>query len=73
MKKELFAWDGWDEHDTMDFSFYSCKMIKDFGPLKKGEEYDTIYISYEKGIIEATDDEGKTLHKVKFTLTPVES
>lgn len=51
---------------------HNCKVIKDFEPFKVGEEYETIYISYEKGLMEGLDDEGVLVKSVKLSLSTAE-
>ena len=68
MEKEYFDWDGWDQMEIMDFLFYNVKFVKDLGCFKKGEEFGSLILSYEKGIIEAYNkDETEVVKSQKFT------
>jgi hypothetical protein len=47
----IFEYEYYDEEQETTISMYNCKMLKDFGELKKGEYYDKINIEYPIGEI----------------------
>lgn len=73
MESQIFIWrEGWDKQDTMSFSFYDCEIIQDFGYLKKGERYSTIFVDYEYGELTPLDDNDQEMEAIKMKLVPVE-
>lgn len=49
--------------------FTDCKMLVDFGPVKKGSVWNTIQISFQNHrVIEFIDDSGKVIHTVPYKL-----
>lgn len=72
LEMNLFTWEGWDEQDTMSFSFYKVEFVRDFGVFRKGEKFPDIFYSFDTGIIEAYGYDGIPVKKQRFTLTPIE-
>jgi hypothetical protein len=73
MESKIFIWhEGWDIQDTMTFSFYNCEILQDFGYLRKGEEYSSIYVDYENGELTPFDDNDQEMEVIKMKLVPVE-
>ena len=59
------AWFDWD--DLGDFiEFNDVIFLKDFGPIKKGEEYTEVYVSFTHGILQACKESGNATHELKF-------
>lgn len=52
MEKQLFTWDGFDQHDTMVFGFYDVTLQRDLEPFKKGDTFAVASLNYEDGTIE---------------------
>lgn len=68
MEKQIFDWEDWNNLDTAAFQFIDCTIKEDFGPLKKGETYQSISVDFENGFLEAFNEE-KPLIKVNLKLT----
>ena len=52
MEKQLFTWTGWDDQGDLCLSFYDCALIADIGELKKGEEFELIFVDFQNGNME---------------------
>jgi hypothetical protein len=70
IEKRIFDWKDWDQLDTWSLLFTDCVMVKDFGPLRKGETYNTIVVNFEKGCMEVWTDE-HIVHKLDVELSVV--
>ena len=84
-KKEAafpFTFQGWDEAggDYGDITFYKPEFTEDFGPIKKGESFDSATILHCNGVMECyrasgpKDEQGFTpieaVHSLKFKVVP---
>jgi len=70
-EQRFFSWDGWDQHDSLVLSFYNVEFIRDFGKFNKGDKFESVCISYDKGIMEAYNDGcTEVIITQPFTLTP---
>lgn len=72
MEKQLFTSTGWDQQDTMDFTFYEPTLVRDIGPFKKGHQFRCATVSYVEGWVEfedGTDGNGPT-YRFKLFLVP---
>lgn len=68
-----FEWSGWDEIDILMNSYYNVKFTDDFGNFKKDEEFSSITVDYQKGLVEGYNDDGSEVAKSqKFKCTPIE-
>lgn len=47
----IFEYNGWDQIDTMIFTFYECTIVIDIGQHKMGSNFDTICMDYQKGTL----------------------
>lgn len=56
MERKIFSWDGWDQHDTMVFSFSKCVFVSDFGPFKVGDKSPYITMDYDNGLMQVYSD-----------------
>lgn len=77
-----FTYSGWDEGgcDYGDVTFYKPEFTEDFGPIKKGETFDSVTVLHCKGILECyqvsgpKDEHGCTpfevAHTIKFKVVP---
>lgn len=76
MEEHIFSWENWDLWETGHMVFYDCTVIDDFGPLKKGEQYDSIDIDYREGVLTCSNDDGDVdsveVHRFELKLVPVE-
>ncbi len=72
MIDKLFTWDGWDQHDTMLFTFYNCVLLKDICSFKKGTLVPVINVDYEHGFLEFCGNEGLVLQKLNIELNITE-
>lgn len=52
MEKQLFDWDGFDQHDTVSFSFYKVILKVPIGEYKVGDSFDSAFMDYENGKLE---------------------
>lgn len=55
MEQRFFKWNGWDQHDTMTFSFTNVELVAPMGDFPVGTKFDSAFVDYEKGIIEFFD------------------
>jgi len=69
MESAFFTWKGWDQHDTMVFSFSRCTVTKAFGPYAVGAELPGVNVDYEKGIIEVWGNDDTPAWVGKLVLT----
>lgn len=77
-----FTFQGWDEAggDYGDITFYDPEFTEDFGPIKKGETFDSVTILYCKGILECYRTSGpeneqrvtpiEVVHTIKLKVIP---
>ncbi len=77
-----FTHSGWDEGgcDYGDITFYKPEFIEDFGPIKKGDTFDSVTVLHSTGILECYDISGpedklgctplKVVHTLKFKIVP---
>lgn len=66
MEREIFKWDGWEDLGIMCNQYYDCTILKDFGPLRKGQKWPTIEVNCEKGYIHVYDVDDTIKHKIKI-------
>jgi hypothetical protein len=59
-------WTDWNKEDESVYTFYNVEFTEDFGNIKKGETFESAYVNYQKGILEAypvnLPDPIKTVH-----------
>ena len=55
METQFFEWDGWDQQDTMSFTFYECKLLDGVMPELKVREFPCAFVDYSSGVIEFYD------------------
>lgn len=67
MEHQFFTWTGWDQQGTMDFTYYECTLIQDIGRFTIGTVINTVYISYETGVMIFYNEDG-TEEIAKFQL-----
>lgn len=51
-ENQLFTWEGWDEQDTMAFTFYNVCLVRDVGSFPAGTTFPFVYVSYETSVVE---------------------
>lgn len=66
-------WKGIDINGPGQFQFYNVSFTEDFGPFKKNEFIDTLYMDHEKGLVEQYDDEGNVVKGCRVKYTVVEA
>ena len=67
-----FQWSGWDEQDVLALTFYTVTFTEDFGVFEKGEEFDSIFVDYGKGYVEAyKKEEEEPVKKQNFKATAI--
>ena len=83
-QNEIFplTYTGWDEAcgDYGDISLYDVEFTENFGPIKKGDKFDSVYIGNCTGTLacyikdEKSNEDGATpikeVHVVKFKVVP---
>jgi hypothetical protein len=67
MENQLFDWEGWDQQDTMAFTFYRPTLKVDIGPFKAGQTLSVANINYERGWLQVQAEDG-TFHDEKIGL-----
>ncbi len=58
IENQLFAWDGWDQLDTMQFVFYKCVLSVSMLGFPAGAEFSSITIDYSNSQIEFFKNSG---------------
>lgn len=77
MVAEIFKWNEWDEADLCTIIFYDVEILKDFGPVKKGQKFSSAAVFYNSGTIEFFKDpdsdptDGASSIRVKIKIVPV--
>ena len=70
MERQIFEWLSWESFNEGLYYFYDCTLIKDFGPLKKGEFYDEIVMSTEHSFFQFHDRKNKKIFEIYFQINP---
>lgn len=77
------TYSGWDEGcgEYGDIQFYDVEFTDDFGPIKKGDRFNSVFIGHNDGVLACyaevgeKDEDGCTptqeVHKVNFKVVPV--
>lgn len=61
------TWEKWDHGgDVAELQFYNVKFTKDFGPFKKDDFVDTLWVSYLEGVVREYASDGDTLRETKI-------
>lgn len=68
MERELFDWEGWDQHDTMLFGFTDVTLKRDIGSIKAGARFAWANISFETGVLQFGNDDVEHEFKLKLTV-----
>lgn len=67
---KLFDYETFLEASTESFAFEEITMKKDFGPLKKGLKYSSIWFNLEESLVTVFAEDGTTeIHRFEFELT----
>lgn len=65
-------WRGWDDLGPNMMCLYEVEFLEDFGVILKGEKFDSITISYERGFIETYNIHSNDfIKKQPFKCTPI--
>lgn len=70
MEQRFFKWTGWDQHDTMAFSFTSIELVAPMGDFPVGTKFDSAFVDYEKGFIELCEGEDVFSFDMIVTVAP---
>lgn len=63
---DIFEYESEEDYNL----WRGCKMLRDFGPLKKGEEFHDIQVDFHPEFtMSVFNTEGDTQHEFKFSLT----
>ena len=77
------TYSGWDEGcgEYGDIQFYDVEFTDDFGPIKKGDKFDSVFIGHCTGTLACYVKDGKKdktgctpikeAHVIKFKVVPV--
>jgi hypothetical protein len=65
MKQKVIPiiFDGWDNDDPGDIQFYDVEFTADFGPWRKGETVDCLFISMTTGEVKQFDEDGMVVRE----------
>lgn len=79
-----FEYSGWDEDggDYGDICFHDVTFTEDFGPIKNGDTFDSVYILHCQGVLVCYNVMKsdvlygvrlvKEIHKIQFKAVPIE-
>lgn len=70
MEKNIFDWDGWDQHDTMAFSFTDVTLKVPVGEFPAGTKFPFANVDYENGTMEFCEEDD-TCHQFRMNLSLV--
>lgn len=70
MERQIFEWLSWENFENKLYYFYDCTLIKDFGPLKKGEFYDEIIMNVDQAFLQFHDRKIKKIFEIYFQINP---
>jgi len=66
-------WKSWDEFDILANFYFDVTFTNDFGNFKKGENFRSMLVDYQNGLVEGYSEDGKEVMKSqKFKCTPIE-
>ena len=68
MEREFFEWAEWCGVDIASFQFYNCKVVKPFGPFRKGQKLETVFMDYENGVIQVYNKDNDGIFNGKLIL-----
>jgi hypothetical protein len=61
------TWEKWDmAGDFAEIMFYNAVFTKNFGPFKKGDFVDTLFLSPTEGVVREYASDGDTLRETKI-------
>lgn len=64
-----FKYNGWDEGcgDYGDIQYYDVEFTEDFGPIKKGQKFDCVFVEHDKGMLQAmiNNEDGSIKEDIK--------
>lgn len=66
-----FTWGGWDEMGGGAIQFYDVEFTEDFGPAKKGDKVEAVFVDLSSGVLELYVDDKKA-HEIRFKAVAVE-
>lgn len=52
MLSEFLTWENWNDLDELAMNLHNVEVIKDFGPMKKGDNYSSVAVFYHEGRME---------------------
>lgn len=68
MEREFFTWQGWDPLDTASLAFYDCKLVKDIGTHKVGEQFKVIEVDFQRGKLSLLSQNGDVIDEYNLGL-----
>lgn len=68
MENQLFDWNGWDQQDTMGFTFYNVVLKIKIGDFEPGTKFEVADISYEHGYLQLFNEEKHWDFKLKLVV-----
>lgn len=57
---------GWDSVDMLFNNYYDVEFTEDFGVFKSGDKFTSISVNYDKGVVEAYDENGEPVKQQKY-------
>jgi len=69
MEQQLFKNNGWDQQDTMAFTFYNVQTIVDLPNTPSGTRFAVADVDYSTGILQFWNEAGDTVvHTIQLKL-----
>lgn len=57
MDQELFESSGWDQADTISFTYYDCVLKQPIGDLPVGKKFDSANLDFERGLLDFYEED----------------
>jgi len=64
------TWTGWDGDHAECLILYNPVFIEDFGPVKKGDSFDSAALITQSAKLELYNEAGNVLHTIQVRITP---
>lgn len=63
--------EGWDAGDSGDIVYSGVTWLEDFGPFRKGSQYEYLFLSIGKGYLECGNASPDSISRVEIIFQPV--
>lgn len=67
MIENIFTFNGADAQWDLCYSYYDVTFIKDFGGIKKGSKFSSVYVDYIEGFMDCDSDSENIEVKIELT------